>query len=135
MMSFGFASSIFDFMTFGAMYYFFGQLQDAVKPGEFEQMFHTGWFIESTLTGLMILTVVRTRRPFFMSRPSKLFLFAVVSMTALTLSLPFSPFAEKLGFVQNPPFILLVIAVSITLLYGVGMEIVKRLFYRFIHAE
>jgi Mg2+-importing ATPase len=135
MMSFGFASSMFDFLTFGAMYYFFGQLQNSVEPGDFERMFHTGWFIESTLTGLMILAVVRTQRPFFMSRPGKLFMVAIFAMAALTLALPFSPFAENLGFVKNPPFILLAIAVGITMLYGVGMEIVKRVFYRFIHAE
>jgi hypothetical protein len=44
--------------------------------------------------------------------------------------LPYSPFAAALGFVE-PPAILLAIALVITLLYGVGMELVKRVFYRY----
>jgi P-type Mg2+ transporter len=130
MMSFGFSSSIFDFMTFAALYYVFGELRHTVSAEAFEQLFHTGWFIESTLTGLMILTVVRTQRPFFLSRPGKLFLFAVVSMALLTVLLPYSPFAAALGFVE-PPLNLLAIMLGITLLYGVGMEAVKRMFYRY----
>ena len=123
MMSFGLASSIFDFMTFGAILYFFG--------GQDEQLFHTGWFVESTLTGLMILLVVRTQRPFFLSRPGRLFLFAEAAIALVTVLIPYSPFSSALGFV-TPPATLLSIVLVITLLYGVGMEVVKRLFYRYL---
>lgn len=123
MMSFGFASSIFDFMTFGAILYFFG--------GENQDLFRTGWFIESTLTGLMILLVVRTQRPFFLSRPGTLFLIAEAVIAAIVLWLPFSPLGPTLGFVV-PPAGLLAIVLVITLLYGIGMEVVKRLFYRYL---
>jgi Mg2+-importing ATPase len=129
-MSFGFASSMFDFMTFGAMFYIFREMRTGGTAEEFEQLFHTGWFVESTLTGLMILAVVRTRRPFFFSRPGRLFLFAEISMALLAVLLPYSPFAATLGFVR-PPAILLAITLVITLLYGVGMEVVKRVFYRY----
>ena len=122
MMSFGFASSMFDFMTFGAILWVFGQ-----DP----KTFNTGWFVESTLTGLMILMVVRTQRPFFLSQPGKLFLFAVASIAIITVLIPYSPFSPALGFVVPPPK-LLMIAIGITLLYGVGMEVVKRLFYRYL---
>lgn len=131
MMSFGFASSMFDFMTFGAMYYVFRVLRTVESDEVFEQLFHTGWFVESTLTGLMILAVVRTSRPFFLSRPGKLFLIAEVSMALLAILLPYTPFAESLGFLR-PPAILLVIAIGITMLYGIGMETVKRFFYRYL---
>ncbi|MHB8973430.1 MAG: magnesium-translocating P-type ATPase [Pirellulaceae bacterium] len=130
MMSFGFASSMFDFMTFGAMFYIFREMRTAGSAETFEQLFHTGWFVESTLTGLMILAVVRTRRPFFLSRPGRLFLLAEISMALVAVLLPYSPFAASLGFVK-PPAILLAITLVITLLYGVGMEVVKRVFYRY----
>jgi Mg2+-importing ATPase len=133
MMSFGLASSMFDFLTFGAMFYIFREMRTTESAEAFERLFHTGWFVESTLTGLMILSVVRTQRPFFLSRPGRLFLFAVASMTAITLLLPYSPFSEKLGFIQ-PSLTLLAIAIGITLLYGVGMEIVKKVFYHFFTA-
>ena len=129
MMSFGFSSSMFDFMTFGAMFYLLRGMRTAESADVYEQLFHTGWFIESTLTGLMILAVVRTRRPFFLSRPGRLFLFAVISVALVTVWLPYSPFAAALGFVR-PPAILLAITLVITLLYGIGMEVVKRIFYR-----
>ena len=131
MMSFGFASSMFDFTTFGAMFYLFSEMQSSVSPEHFEKLFQTGWFVESTLTGLMILLVIRTQRPFFQSRPGRLFLLAEISVALVTVLLPYSPFAETLGFI-TPPVKLLAIVLVITLLYGIGMEVVKRLFYRFL---
>lgn len=131
MMSFGFSSSMFDFMTFGAMFYYFSKMRTTESAEAFEQLFQTGWFVESTLTGLMILLVIRTQRPFFLSRPGRLFLLAEASIACITVLLPYSPFAATLGFVTPPPM-LVVIALVITLLYGVGMEVVKRLFYRYL---
>lgn len=122
MMSFGFASSCFDFLTFGAILAFFG--------GQNHELFRTGWFVESTLTGLMILLVIRTKRPFFESRPSALFLVAEIGVATTAILLPFSPLASLLGFVA-PPFELMMIVLGITALYGFGMEAVKRMFYRF----
>jgi P-type Mg2+ transporter len=128
MLSFGLASSMFDFMTFAAMFYAFQGLVANESAPTFERLFQTGWFVESTLTGLMILMVIRTQRPFFLSRPGRLFLFAEATIAAITLCIPFTPMSTWLGFVSPPPM-LLGIAIGITILYGIGMEIVKRLFY------
>jgi Mg2+-importing ATPase len=122
MLSFGLTSSLFDFLTFAAMY--------ALYRFD-EKTFHTGWFVESTLTGLMIMLVIRTQRPFIFSRPGRLLSFACAVIALVTLWLPYSPFAPALQFV-TPPALLLPVAVGITLLYGVGMEVVKRLFYRYL---
>lgn len=122
MLSFGLTSSMFDFLTFGVMYSLYGLD---------EKTFHTGWFVESTLTGLMIMLIIRTQRPFFLSRPGTLLSFACVMITVITLLLPLTPVASDLGFVRPPPLLLLA-AVGITLLYGIGMEFVKRLFYRYL---
>jgi Mg2+-importing ATPase len=122
MLSFGLTSSCFDFLTFGVMYWLYGS-----NAG----IFHTGWFVESTLTGLMIMLVIRTQRPFFLSNPGKLLSFACAVIAVVTLLLPYSPFAQALQFVTPPP-LLLPVTVAITLLYGVGMELVKRLFYRYL---
>lgn len=122
MMSFGFASSMFDFLTFGAMYLVFG--------GSNHDLFRTGWFVESTLTGIMILLVVRTQRPFVLSRPGTMFMIVAAATAVITVWLPYAPFAATLGFVTPPP-ILVAIVIAITLLYGLGMELVKRIFYRY----
>jgi len=124
MLSFGLTSSCFDFLTFGVMYWLYGSN---------EGIFHTGWFVESTLTGLMIMLVIRTQRPFFLSKPGKLLSFACLCIAFVTLALPYSPFANALEFV-TPPMLLLPVTVGITVLYGIGMEFVKRLFYRYLAA-
>lgn len=131
MMSFGFASSLFDFITFGAMWVAFSALRTTESPEAFEKLFQTGWFIESTLTGLMILMVIRTKRPIFLSRPGRLFLLTELAIAAVTILIPFSPFAEQLGFV-SPPLLLLAMVLGITVMYGIGMEVVKWMFYRYL---
>ena len=40
------------------------------------ELFRTGWFVESLLTELVIALVVRTRRPFFRSRPGHVLLWS-----------------------------------------------------------
>ncbi|MGE5192953.1 MAG: HAD-IC family P-type ATPase, partial [Deltaproteobacteria bacterium] len=122
MLSFGLTSSMFDFVTFAAMYVLYGFK---------EEIFHTGWFVESTLTGVMIMLIIRTQRPFFLSRPGMLFNVACALITLVTVLLPYSAMAAPLRFVTPPP-LLVPVAVGITLMYGVGMEIVKRLFYRYL---
>lgn len=121
MMSFGLASSMFDFLTFGAMLVFFGS-QD-------HDLFRTGWFIESTLSGLVILLVVRTQRPIFLSRPGRLLLVACSAIALIVMLLPYTPLGKPLGFVV-PPLGLMCIVLLITVLYGVGMEAIKWVFYR-----
>jgi Mg2+-importing ATPase len=128
MLSFGLASSFFDFLTFGAMYWLFRSLSNS-QPETFEHLFQTGWFMESTLTGLVILLAIRTQRPLLRSRPGRLFLFAEVAVAMVTLAIPFTPLGKLMGFVQ-PPALLVLATIVITVLYGVGMEVVKSAFYR-----
>jgi Mg2+-importing ATPase len=91
-------------------------------------MFHSGWFVESVLTELAVLFVLRTRRPFFLSRPSALLAAASGALGLVTLLILYSPAAVPLGLV-GPPFELLLTLVVITGLYVVSAEISKLLFY------
>jgi Mg2+-importing ATPase len=59
MIVFGIVSSVFDFLTFGALLF----LLNAD-----EEQFRTGWFLESVMTELLILPVIRTWRPFYQSQ-------------------------------------------------------------------
>ncbi|WP_397571763.1 magnesium-translocating P-type ATPase [Schlesneria sp. T3-172] len=121
MLFFGFASSSFDFLTFGAILLVFG--------AENHDLFRTGWFVESTLTGLLILLIVRTQRPFFRSEPSTLLLMACALIAVIVVGLPYSPLASTLGFIPPSP-LLLGMMLIITALYALGMETVKFFFYR-----
>ena len=62
MVEFGLLSSVFDALTFATLLLVFA------TP---VSVFRTGWFVESLLTELVIALVVRTRRPFFRSRPGR----------------------------------------------------------------
>ena len=92
------------------------------------EMFRTGWFVESLLTELVIALVVRTRRPFFRSRPGTLLLVSTAVLIVITLAIPYLPFAAVFGFVRLSPMLLVTIG-GIAALYVVGTELLKKWFY------
>jgi Mg2+-importing ATPase len=119
MILFGLVSSIFDFLTFGILFFLF-------RPSREE--FRTGWFIESLLTELVIALVVRTRHLFFRSRPGKLLLASTLIMIGITLVLPYLPFNTLFGFIPLPASLMLTM-LGLTALYVVSTEIAKKYFY------
>jgi Mg2+-importing ATPase len=120
MVTFGIVSSVFDYLTFGMLL--------LVVHATIDQ-FRTGWFLESVLTELLILLVIRTQKPFFRSRPGKYLLISALVIAGVTLVLPYSPLSGVLGFTPLPVSLLLVLLV-ITALYIVASELTKRWFYR-----
>jgi Mg2+-importing ATPase len=93
------------------------------------ELFRTGWFVESLLTELVVALVVRTRRPFFRSRPGNVLLASTLILIPLTLAIPFVPHVGALGFVPLPASLLAALA-GVTALYVFATEILKRWFYR-----
>ena len=120
MLIFGLVSSLFDFATFALLLVVF----KATEP-----QFQTGWFIESLLTELVIALVVRTRRPFFRSRPGTLLWVLTLGVGVLTFALPYLPIAPLLGFTPLPVWVLAALA-GLTAVYVLFAEITKKLFYR-----
>ncbi len=119
MVRFGLISSLFDMLTFGALLWLF-----RASPEEFR----TGWFLESLLTELVIALVVRTRRPFYRSRPGNLLLGSSACIIVLALMLPYLPFSSIFGFVPLPaPLVLAMI--GLTAAYVVVVELAKKSFY------
>jgi hypothetical protein len=47
----------------------------------------TGWFVESLLTELAVAMVVRTRGPFFRSRPGKVLLWTTIALIAVAVAI------------------------------------------------
>ena len=119
MVLFGLVSSLFDFLTFGLLLWLF-----QAAPEEFR----TGWFLESLLTELVIALVVRTRRPFYRSRPGNLLLASTVIVIAIAIALPYLPFSSIFGFVPLPAPLLLGM-IGLTLVYVVAVELAKKTFY------
>jgi Mg2+-importing ATPase len=121
MLAFGLISSAFDALTFVVLL-----LVLHVAPAEFR----TAWFVESLLTELAILLVVRTRRPLFASRPSAGLLWSTVAVAASAVALPYLPaVSDTFGFVPLPP-LLMATLLAITLGYVVVNELAKRRFRR-----
>lgn len=120
MMVFGFTSSVFDYLTFGVLLF--------LLPGMVEQ-FRTGWFIESVISASMIVLVIRSRKPFFRSKPGKYLLLATMLIVVFTLCFPLTPFAAPFGFKPLPINIILIIGAVIGL-YIFMAETIKKIFYK-----
>jgi len=120
MITFGLVSSIFDYMTFGVLKWILHATQ---------AQFQTGWFMESVISASLIVLVIRSRRPFFKSRPGKYLLIATIIIVAATLVLPFTPLSRLFGFALLPVSFLLMMGL-IVVLYIFTAEVVKRIFYR-----
>jgi Mg2+-importing ATPase len=119
MILFGLVSSIFDFLTFGTLLFLFH-----ASPEEF----HTGWFVESLITELVIALVVRTRHLFLRSRPGTLLLVSTLIFIGIALVLPYLPFITVFGFVPLPAPLMLTM-LGLTALYVVATELTKKFFY------
>jgi Mg2+-importing ATPase len=120
MITFGLVSSIFDYMTFGVLIWILHATQ---------AQFQTGWFMESVVSASLIVLVIRSRRPFFKSRPGKYLVIATIIIVAATLVLPFTPLGHIFGFALLPISFLLMMGL-IVMLYIFMAEVVKRIFYR-----
>jgi Mg2+-importing ATPase len=120
MVEFGVLSSAFDLLTF------------AVLLGVFHtgiERFRTSWFVESLLTELVVVFVMRTRRPFFLSRPGRVLGWSTFCLIPAALAIPYIPLARAFGFVPVP-LPLLAAMIGITVAYVAATELQKRWFYR-----
>jgi P-type Mg2+ transporter len=120
MVVFGIHSSIFDVITFLTLLYVL-----KVK----EAAFQTGWFIESIVTELFILFIIRTHKNFFKSKPGKyLFLLSIAGLV-LTISLPYLPFAHNIGLIPLP-FKYMATMLLIVFAYIITADILKVWFFK-----
>ncbi len=117
-------SSVFDFLMFFILLKVFG-------AGE--ELFHTGWFIESIATQVLVIFVIRTRGNPFKSRPSLALTITSLTVVLIAIALPFTPVAAQLGFVAPPPLFFMILP-AMVLCYLVAVEFVKRFFYRHFQA-
>jgi Mg2+-importing ATPase len=120
MLVFGALSSIFDLTTFAVLEWGFH-----AHAAEFRST----WFLGSILTEVTVLFVLRTRRPFFRSRPSTWIIVASIVVALVAAYIPYSPLAKPLDLVAIP-LPLLLIVLLITLVYVLANEITKRVFWK-----
>lgn len=120
MLTMGPVSSIFDFATFWIMLTVFRAD---------ERLFHTGWFVESLVTQVLVIFVIRTRGHPLQSRPSVALAATSLTIAVVAAVLPFTPLAPWLGFAR-PPAALYAALALLAMLYLCAVEMVKRLLLR-----
>lgn len=120
MMIFGVISSVFDYLTFAVL---------ILLLNADEIQFRTGWFLESVISAVLIVLVIRTRKPFFKSRPGRYLIITTFAIVVFTLFVPVSPLIELFGFTPLPPMFLLLISIIIAG-YVLSAEIAKKIFYK-----
>ena len=114
-------SSLFDFITFGVLWFIF----HASAP-----LFQTGWFLESLCTQTLVIHIIRTGKvPFIESKPSQFMLFTSIYIVTIALVLPFLPLGKYFGFVEPPPsfFVALILIVPA---YLCMVQVVKSWFIK-----
>lgn len=119
MFTFGLISSVFDFIAFILLLVVFNTN---------ENIFQSGWFTISIITELLILMVMRTKRPFFKSKPAPLLLYFSILVGVFTLILPFLPFNQLLG-IYPIDFKILISLLLLATIYIIVTEIAKHYFY------
>ena len=120
MLIFGLVSSVFDYLTFGVLLKVLHATPD---------QFRTGWFVESVTSAALVVLVIRTRQPFFRSRPGHYLLGATLLVVIAAVALPYTPVATILGFTPIPWRYLAVLGL-VVLLYILAAEMAKKFFYR-----
>ncbi|MCM3870799.1 MAG: magnesium-translocating P-type ATPase [Pyrinomonadaceae bacterium] len=109
-------SSIYDFLTFFALLRVFHAS---------EQLFHTGWFVESLATQTLVIFIIRTAGNPLQSRPSLALTATTIAVVTAGIVIPFTSLGNILGFVPLPlAFFLFLAGASGT--YLLLVELVKR---------
>ncbi|MDE2377012.1 magnesium-translocating P-type ATPase [Bradyrhizobium sp.] len=102
-------SSVFDFLTFGALIFLFG-----ASPDEFR----TAWFIESMATQILVIFIIRTNgRPWHQWPDPVLSASSLIALLAAMI-VPFTPVGAWFGFVAPPPIMMGGIALLVAIYLG-----------------
>ena len=120
MLTFGILSSLFDYATFAVL---------LLVLHATTTEFRTVWFLESVISAIPIVSVIRTRKPVFRSVPGKVLLTAAAAVASCTVFLPYTPVGKVLGCGPLPAGFLLILAL-IVLADLLAAEVVKRVFFR-----
>ena len=118
MLTLGPVSSLFDFATFYLLLHVF-------HAGE--QMFQTGWFIESLATQILVIFIIRTSLNPFKSHPHPVLALTAMAVLCFAVALPVIPWGVYFGFVPLPLWFYGVLMLLV-LSYLLVAQIVKTVF-------
>ncbi|MGS0891399.1 magnesium-translocating P-type ATPase [Burkholderia stagnalis] len=125
-------SSVFDITTYVLMWTVFGAgAMYHLNGGAGGQIvMNSGWFIESLVSQTLVVHLLRTRKiPFLQSTASLPVLLSTFTAIGIGCWLPFSPFADALGFMHLPNAYWLWLAATMAG-YILLAQIVKTIYVR-----
>ncbi len=98
MLFIGPVSSIFDYATFGVMWFIFSANTTAEQS-----LFHTGWFVSGLLTQTLIVHMIRTEKvPFIGSRASNALLISTFIVMSIGVIIPYTAIGTAAQLVPLP---------------------------------
>jgi len=126
MLCIGPISSIFDYATFAVLWFVLG----ANNP-QHQQLFQTGWFVESLLSQTLVVHIIRTGRiPFLQSSASLPLTITGIVICLFGVALPFLPIGAWFGFVPLPGiywlFLAMILVAYMTLTQFVKDWVIRR---------
>jgi Mg2+-importing ATPase len=129
----GLCSSVFDYTTYLMMPYLFNcwDISTPLAATHSASLFQTGWFVESLLTQMLIIHVIRTNKiPFLQSWASRPVIVMSLVIMALGVAIPFSPVGPYPGFSALPslywPLLAATLLCYMLLTQGVKMWLLRH---------
>ena len=113
-------SSVFDLITFAALYRWFD-----VGP----DVFRTGWFLESIATQTLVIFLIRTGGRPWRDTPNLILTLTTLGALAVAFAIPFLPMGAWFGFQAPPPGVMLALG-GIVVVYLACAELLKSLAMR-----
>jgi Mg2+-importing ATPase len=112
-------STLFDFIFFSIFY--------KQSPGNIQTL----WFIESILTEIVLIFVIRTRKVFYKAkRPGFWLAFLTIADGVLIIALPYLKIGQSWFHFVVPPLIPLLLVFFLVGVYFIMSELVKLIYYR-----
>lgn len=119
-------SSIFDYVTFALMFFFF-----KANAPEHQALFQTGWFVEGLLSQTLIVHMIRTEKiPFIQSWATAPVIALTSLIMAVGITVPFIPFLAGAFGMQPLPFSYFPFLILILLSYCLLTQYVKVWFIK-----
>lgn len=119
-MSLGVISTFFDFVFFA--------LFNRISP----EVLHTNWFIASSLTELIFIFSIRSRKSIFKAkRPSKSLLYLSLGAVLVSIAIPMFYWGREIFSFVSPKPVHLFLIIGISFIYLITTETYKKVFARF----
>ncbi|MDR0831461.1 MAG: magnesium-translocating P-type ATPase, partial [Bacillales bacterium] len=116
-------SSIFDILCFIVLWFGFGY-----KSIESQALFHCGWFIFGTISQILIIHFIRTKKiPFIQSRPSLSLTISTLAIVIIVLIIGFSSIGTAIDL-EPIPLLFIPILLGLLVLYASSILLIKYIY-------